>query len=62
MCISSPLVVVISMENIHLKQLNSLEIEAAWVCIAYNTVILEQSEGQDKRPPVLSGKDLLSWS
>lgn len=60
MCISSPLVVVISKEIIHFKQLNSLETEQLWLRVAYNTSILEQSEDQNKCPSMLSGKDLLS--
>lgn len=55
--ISSPLVVM--SKNIHLKQLNSLQTEQGWVCVAYNTIILEQSEEQNKFPP-MSGNDRLS--
>lgn len=62
MCTSSPLVVVISKENIYFKQLNYFKTEKVWVCTAYNTIILEQSEDQNKCPSVLSEKDLLSRS
>lgn len=62
MCTSSPLVVVISKENIYFKQLNYFKTEKVWVCTAYNTIILEQSEDQNKCPSVLSEKDLLSQS
>lgn len=56
--ISSPLVVI--SKNIHLKQLNSLQAEQGWVCVAYNTITLEESEEQNKFPPMSSGNDRLS--